>query len=442
MYDYVKVGYARAIITPDDHVPLAGYGNTKTRISQEFRDDLMLTCIAFSDSDNNTVLLYSSDMISAAMPMCIEARKILNEKLGIPQDHIMLASTHSHSSVAWGETGFESVVRFREKFLQAMVDTGIKAVEDLSEAITYVSSVQTERMNFIRHYKVADGTFTGDNFGNGAAGIIDHTTANDPWIQLIRFVRPGAAKDVLLMNWQAHPCMTSGMNKYVLSADYVGEIRKYVETNSPGVRFAFFQGAAGNHNTRSNKPNEMRTQDVVEYGKIMGDYVLWGLANMRQIPGGKVSVGMRDMELQLDHTTDHLVPQCQKIWEEWTKTYDRPACNKLANEIGLNSIYAVAAVLTRAKQAETENMIIRAFKVGQLGFTCAPYEMFCASGQYIKENSPCAMTFVVSCCNGAYAYLATRRAFAHGCYEVDNRRYPKGTAELLAENFVEILESL
>ena len=100
MYEYVKVGYARAVITPDDHVPLAGYGNTKTRISKEFRDDLMLTCIAFSDSDNNTVLLYSSDMISAAMPMCIEARKILNEKLGIPEDHIMLASTHSHSSLA------------------------------------------------------------------------------------------------------------------------------------------------------------------------------------------------------------------------------------------------------------------------------------------------------------------------------------------------------
>jgi len=439
MEDFIKVGYARAIITPDDPVPLAGYGNGKTRISEEVRDDLMITCIAFSDSDNNTVLMYTSDMISAAMPMCLEARKILNGKLGVPEDHIMLASTHSHSSVDWGEVGFDSVVKFREKFLDAMVETGIQAYEDLSPAITYVNTVQTERMNFIRHYKVADGTFTGDNFGNGAPGIIDHTTANDPWIQLIRFVRPGAPKDILLMNWQAHPCMTSGIDKHVLSADYVGEIRKYVETNT-GLRFAFFLGAAGNHNTRSNRPHEMRTSDVAEYGRIMGEYVMRGLANMRQIPGGKVVVTKRNMELPLDHTDDHLVPQCEVIRKHWLETYDRPACNKMAQEIGLNSIYAVTSVIHRSTQPEKENMLIRAFRVGQIGFACAPYEMFCASGQYIKENSPCAMTFVASCCNGAYSYLATRRAFNHGCYEVDTRRYPKGTAELLAENFVEMLD--
>ena len=441
MKDFIQVGYARAIITPDEPVPLSGYGNGVNRISEAVRDDLMITCIAFTDSDNNTVLLYTSDMICAAASLGDRAREILQDKIGVPGDHIMLAATHSHSSVDWGEVGFESVVNFREKFVEAMVQTGVEAMDDRKPSIIYVNSVQTEGVNFIRHYKVADGGFTGDNFGSGLAGIIGHTSCNDPWIQLIRFVRIGAAKDVLLMNWQAHPCFTGGMDKKVLSADYVGEIRKYVEAKS-STKFAFFQGAAGNHNARSNRLHEHRTEDVVEYGKIMGDYVLKGLANMRQIPGGKVSAVKRSLELELDHSDDHLLSEFQRINKIWEETYDRPLCNKLAQEIGFNSIYAIRAAILRAGRDKSENMNIYALRVGQLGFACAPYEMFCASGQYIKENSPFCLTFVVSCCNDAYSYLATRRAFAHGCYEVDTRRYPKGTAELLADNFVEMLEEM
>jgi hypothetical protein len=243
------------------------------------------------------------------------------------------------------------------------------------------------------------------------------------------------------MNWQAHPCLTGGMNKKVLSADYIGEIRKYVEAQS-STKFAFFQGAAGNHNVRSNRPHEHRTEDVVEYGKIMGDYVLKGLANMRQIPGGKVSALKRSLELELDHSDDHLLPELQKISKIWEETYDRPRCNKMAQELGFNSIYAIRAAILRAGRGKSETMDIYTLRVGQLGFACAPYEMFCASGQHIKENSPLCMTFVVSCCNDTYSYLATRLAYVHGCYEVDTRRYPKGTAEKLADNFVEMLEEM
>ena len=52
------------------------------------------------------------------------------------------------------------------------------------------------------------------------------------------------------------------------------------------------------------------------------------------------------------------------------------------------------------------------------------------------------MTFVVTHCNDSKGYLATEFAFTHGCYEVDGRRYPKGTAEKLAQNFVEMLHEM
>ena len=96
----------------------------------------------------------------------------------------------------------------------------------------------------------------------------------------------------------------------------------------------------------------------------------------------------------------------------------------------------------RSQRGTEEQMTIYAFRVGPLGFACAPYEMFGASGMFIKEWAPYAMTFVVSCCNDARGYLATELAYNHGSYEVDTRRYPKGCAEYLADNFVDMLKEL
>ena len=45
----------------------------------------------------------------------------------------------------------------------------------------------------------------------------------------------------------------------------------------------------------------------------------------------------------------------------------------------------------------------------------------------------------MTCVNDYHKYIPSERAFDHGCYEVDSRLYPKGTAEQLAQTLVELL---
>ena len=78
--------------------------------------------------------------------------------------------------------------------------------------------------------------------------------------------------------------------------------------------------------------------------------------------------------------------------------------------------------------------------LGEVAFVFAPYEMFCNNAQTIKEESPYAMTFVMGHSNDTCGYLASREAFDHGCYEVDNRRFPRGTAEAVQGKFLEMLQ--
>lgn len=440
METLLKVGYGRADITPEGSVPMGGYGNPSNRYNEEVRDPLYATCIAFTDCDGNTVLLFTTDAIRVNPVLADEARDILCPELGLERHQIMVGSTHSHSTPETSMKEVPTVAAYRVKYVEGLCEAARMAMADRLPALPYVGFQQTESMNFIRHYKMADGSYAGANFGSFAKGCVGHASTNDPWLQVIKFVRIGG-KDVILMNFQAHPCFTGGIDKKVLSADYIGDLRKYMETKT-GARFAFFQGAAGNQNGISFYRRETRTYDSAEYGRLLGEYALKALEAPVAVAGGKVEILKRTLTMELDHSDDHKVPMCEDIWAEWKQNYDRPASNKRANEIGLNSIYAVSAVIGRAERDTQEDMDIYAFRVGDLGFACAPYEMFCASGEFIKDWSPYAMTFVVSCCNDARGYLATRLAYSHGSYEVDTRRYPVGCAEYLAENFVDMLKEL
>ena len=60
--------------------------------------------------------------------------------------------------------------------------------------------------------------------------------------------------------------------------------------------------------------------------------------------------------------------------------------------------------------------------------------------QFIRNNSPFPVTFVVTCCNAVNAYLASKLAFDYGCYEKDNRNFVRGTAEKVADLYVAMLK--
>lgn len=69
-----------------------------------------------------------------------------------------------------------------------------------------------------------------------------------------------------------------------------------------------------------------------------------------------------------------------------------------------------------------------------------PYEMFDTSGKQVREASPYKMTFICSLTNGAHDYIPTTEAFPHGCYEVYVTFYVQGTAELLVQKSLRLLE--
>ena len=390
----LQIGYARIDITPEVPVPLGGLGNTLSRISDNTLDRLQSTCLACSDSDGETVLLFTSDLIRAVPEFLNRARASITEQYGIAPEKIMFSNTHTHSATDYLQGEHEGVKQAAEMLIQRLTQVAGQALADRAPATISAGSSHPQTLNFVRHY-------IRDPETNELTG---HPYAPDDQLQLVKITREGA-KNIVIMNWQAHPCFTSGYNKHDISADYIHTLREMVEGDT-GMLFAFFLGASGDVNARSRIKSEVIAPDRDTYGKLMRAYIMEALENQKPLQGDKIKLQSRDVTLTIDHSDDHRIADAQIVVDFWRETYDRKATDAMAKQYGINSPYHANAIIGRSKQGQSTVMPIHAACIGGLGFVFAPYEMFCKNGMFIKEHSPFETTVVATCSNnGADAVL-------------------------------------
>lgn len=426
----ILVGYGRICITPEESVPLAGMGNTSKRMSTMILDDLYATCVAFTDEADQTVLLFTLDQLHANKKWTDPLRQAVEEATGVPASHVMVSHTHTHSAPDMYNPEKESITRYGEMMIRRCVRAAKDAMADRKKAKLYASTIQTEGMCFTRHY-------TGqDENGKPTA----HRGVADPVMQVVKIAREGA-QDLLLINWQAHATFNNGYTRYDVSADFVGAMRSRMEQLT-GVRFAFFQGASGNLAGRSRIPGEEKAHEYDEYGSALAEYAVKALENLQPLADGPVSLLSDEFIVPVDHCDDHMLEKAQEVLKLWYETYDTTASRLLAEKYGMTNYLHAGGIRTRAAMPESVDFHIDAFRVGRLAFICAPYEMFGINGMFIKEHSPFLVTFIVTSCNCLHGYLAADSAFEYQCYERDCRRYPRGTAERVADAFVALLQKL
>ena len=434
----LQVGFAKETITPGLGVNLRGYGNDAHRASTGYLDHLYATCIALRDGDD-TVLLYSTDLLTADAAWTAEARAKINATLGVPEENIQIGATHSHTGPAIGFEHHTSIAEWKTTYMDALLNTAKKAIEDLAPTTMYGKEVMTENQNFVRHYKMSDGSYAGSNFGNWSLTPVDHAVPGDKGMTLIKFDREGDKKDILLMNWQAHCDMIDGT---MFSADYVGVVRSILEKET-GMDFIFFLGATGDQNPNSRIKEEKADVDYKEYGAELAQYALDALPSMTEKVEGE-GIGSRQETINYrsnlygqDRLTDAL--EVNRVFRE---SGDISASNTLAKSKGFQSVYECNGIVNCSNYPEFGEFTVNVHRIGGLGFVAAPYEMFSENGLYIKNNSPYDFTIVSTVTNAYTNYFPTKEAYEYGCYESYTARFDAGIGEDTAAKFVEMLKEI
>lgn len=398
---------------------------------------MFVTCLAFQDEVGGTALLFASDTLSGADWMW----EVVSKHTGIPEDHINISGSHTHAGPCVRPERINEDKKWYLDFMgQRLVEAAKQAIDDCKAAAISVASVQTQRMNFVRQYRMADGSY-----GNGSGdvkNIVAHESEADHELQLVKFTREGG-KDVILANFQAHQTMTSGTNRTDLSADSCGAMRAKMERELD-CHFIYFTGACGNVTPGSRIPGEARftNEQYVAHGEALADYAIAAENAYCPIKVGEIQTKRMKLDLPVDHSQDHLEGIARSIRDEWKRTGDNVRCGAMCKEVGLHSIYHAESIIDKLELGETYDLELNVMSIGELGFVIADYEMYDTNGMFIKEHSPFEMTIVATCSNDYRSYLPSAVAFEHGGYTVDRCRFKPGIGEEMAQRYVAELENL
>lgn len=275
------------------------------------------------------------------------------------------------------------------------------------------------------------------NFGDFSKIIVGHAAETDPHMILVKFDRTDDKKDILLVNWQAHPDHSAENGLTSISADFPGALRDKLSADS-GMLVAYFTGASGNQNAFSMIPEETPNLTMPEYGQKLAEYAYKALNDLKPVEGTAIKTNHVMFDVEIDHSWDHLVEEARQVYNLW-KTSGKSAGDALGKTYDFTSSYQARAIIVRAGMQPTEQLELNAFSIGGIGFITGTFEMFSTTGRYIREYSPFETTFIMT---GNSGYIPSAEAYDYRSYEADTGYYAKGTAEKLAEQYVQMLKEL
>jgi len=441
------VGYSRIDITPQTSVPMAGYGRTSQRMSREVRDNMYATSVALRDEDGTIIILLSMDLQRASNITVDAIRPVVAEKTGIPMDRIMLHGTHMHSGPDLNNTKEQSIVDYIEYLNPRLIQVILESIDDLKPAELYYGSVETEGLNFVKHYQhtTADGEvkYFGDNFGTQVLdSTTKHVTEADPTMWLLQITREGE-KDIILVNWRTHPTLTGGSTKYEISADLVGTFRLALETQID-CQFIYFTGASGNINAKSRISSEMAAADVDQHGALLAMHAMDGLQNMTKVEGStKLQTKQTVLDMQTNHTTDNLLVYAKQINAMWSQGATFSECAAAGEPYGIRSPYFAGAIISRVSRPETMDVELNTITIGEeIAFCTAPNELFDTNTVFVEEHSPYKMTMTFGYSNGYRGYIPSAYGWEYTSYESDCSYFMPGCGEEIQDTFLSMLGEL
>ena len=444
-----QVGFGRRNITPTAAVPISGItANSTDRMSTTIHDTLYVSCVAMTGSNGETVLFMTWDLQGTYATVLDIIRKTISEQTGIPLDNVLMTATHTHSGPAVTSNEVAYMEEYRGMLGAQSIEAAFDALEDRKPAELYYSQVETERMNSIRHYvNVQDDgelLYWGDQYRVGVASV-DETTTHayeaDPTMYVVRIVRKGA-KDVVMVNWRAHPHLFTSSSSFRVSADFIGAFRTAMEMMYD-CQFIYYQGAAGNTNSISKISGEMQTTEYGEYGRIMAEYAMEAMKNETKLEGSTVQTRVNHRVFEQNHTTDHLVPYAQICRQMWEDGYSNAEATAYGEQYGVPGPVAASSIISRSKKGKTITSELHAIAIGdQICIVTAPHELFDANSQWLEGVSPYDMTLTFGYTNGMNGYVPSAAAFEYGCYEANCTNLMPGGGEQIQEEFLVMLEDM
>jgi hypothetical protein len=278
-----KAGIAKAVITPEKAVWLAGYG--AKRVPDGKLHDLWMKALALEDPAGHRAVLITSDFQGVPKVMSDRVFAQVRKQFGLERAQILFTFSHNHCGPRLGDDliDYYPVEAEQEKLVEEytaqMVDRSVTMV---GESLANLAPAELKR-------GAGRATFAVNRRNNREADVPALLAAGTPLVgpvdhsvPVLTVTRPNGKLDAILFGYACHPTTLSFLT---WCGDYPGFAQVELEANHPGATAMFVNTCGGDQN-----PLPRRT---VELCKKYGHELAVGVEEALKQPLQTVTPGLK-----------------------------------------------------------------------------------------------------------------------------------------------------
>lgn len=418
----LRVGAATSNITP--FLGVSMNGGMRDRQASHVHDELHARSIVL-DNGHTRLAFVICDSCMIPERVFNSAKAMAHEHTGIPQTHLLMAATHTHSAPTSGAVFQSEPVADYQQFLSHRIADGVRrAVNQLEPArIGWGVGNKPEHV-FNRRWRMKEGTIAPDPFGRttdlvkmnparGSADLAEPAGPTDPDVPVLSVQSADGRPVAVLANYALH-YVGGGPGNHI-SADYFGMFADRIQQlmNADRLEPPFVgvltNGASGDINNINFREQPPAQQPYEQMRIVANDVaaeafgVIQGMSYQEH-----VVLGARQTRLELGVRKPDAgeVKRARQILADM-KTDDART---------LDEIYALETVAL-VDYPDSVEVILQAIRIGDVGIVAIPCEVFVEVGLEIKKRSPFKPTIVIELANGYHGYLPAPGQHELGGYE-------------------------
>jgi hypothetical protein len=241
-----QAGLAKAVITPDTPVWLAGYGSKRPPDGKIH--ELWMKALALEDSAGRRVVLVTSDFQGVPKSMSDRVFSRLQIQYGLERHQVMVTFSHNHCGPRLGddlidyypvEAEQEQLVNeYTNQMVDRMVAMVGRSLENLAPAELRMGEGKATFAVNRRNNKEAE---VAEKIAQGQPlnGPVDHS------VPILTVTRPDGKLAAVLFGYACHP---TTLSFFTWCGDYPGFAQVEIEANHPGTMAMFVNTCGGDQN--------------------------------------------------------------------------------------------------------------------------------------------------------------------------------------------------
>jgi hypothetical protein len=437
----LRAGAAAIEINPTKY-PVHVNGMHPDRTTSTLLDDLYTRALVLDNGKERiAVVVVDSNMLPR--DLLDRAKALANTKTGISVDHVLISATHTHSAPAamanLGTPRDDDYARMLpDKIAQSIIlatshlepaRVGWAVVEDAARTHTRRAIRRSDKMGV---NPWGEATDRASDPGFSPLEVTGPAGPSDPDLSLLSVQAATGRPIALLANYGNHYYGVPELANHspLLSADYFGifarMIRQLVQTDgaytfgtpATNTKYPPFVGIMSQGTSGDQIWNDFSQPPPPPAIEVYSDAIAREAYEAYRTIEYHTWVPLKMAETKL--TLRFRAPDTARL--AWAHKIIADAHRRIPSNVGYGEEYAAAMPYAYAVQQiylaqhPNDELKLQAVRIGDLGITAIPAEVYALTGLKLKAQSPLQPTINITLANGADGYIPPPEQHALGSY--------------------------